>query len=764
MSKRIAVFSSLICLLFFISGCGGGSSAQQATQSQPAPSLTKVSVKINGGADLKAGKAAGRFRAAAIPSQIASVALEMRTPDCGAAVAYTSIIDITAGQSLVSFNFSVPSGTTACFTAKAYSQPGGAGTLLYQGTTTGVPLLLNDTISVEINMGVVGTIPPTATTNAAGNITNTTATLNGQVNPNGYETMAYFEYGISTGYGSTTPIKEIGNGSSAVSISQALSGLTPNTTYHYRAVARNSGNTTYGADSSFITSTSSTSGNVTINFSNALPTVTTGSASNVQKMSATLNGTVTPGGSDATAYFEWGKSSSFGQITPLQSPAFGAYSTNMSGLSLQTTYHYRTAAFNADGLSVGDDLSFTTLDGAWGDGGFISSDNIRAYEPKIAVDPSGNAIVVWKQSSSVMASRYAEGAWGQPVIMGNGYRYDVAVDQNGNAIVVWTDSYEGKVMARRYVAGYWEPSKAISDAGGAAPRIAFDLNGNAIAVWYDGSVYACRYVKGTGWGVPVLITNNGYSPRVAFDSGGKAIAVWVADGNIYASRYAAENGWGEPALIGAGASPDIAVDPIGNAVVVWNQGMPTHGNVLIMANRFTLGPGGGWGDPVMLFDCTSNNPDYYGFAADSQQIVMDPSGNAYAIWYVYDPWGDGSTSRVFARMMSSIDGVWSTPVAFENGGYWLGSSNGGPRLAFDSSGNGIALWAQADNSSGTYEKTIWTNRYVTGTGWGGPQSSIQGIGYAPEIGIDSLGKAIAVWTQKDPTQDNNWRIRANRFD
>lgn len=751
-----------------MSGCGGGSSAQQSTQAPPVASRTNVSVKVNGGADLRASKAAGKLMAAAIPSQVASIVLEMRTPDCAGTVTYTSTVD-AATQLSSNFNFSVPSGTTACFTAKAYSQAGGAGSLLYQGTTTGVPLPLNDTISVEINMGSVGTIPPSATTNGASSVTNSTATLNGQVNPNGYETMAYLEWGATTNYGSSTPIKVIGNGTSSVSISQAISGLAPNATYHYRIVARNSGNTTFGTDNTFTTATTSTSGDVGINFPISLPVVITSEAGNVTKSSAQLSGTVTPGGSEAVAYFDWGKTSSYGEITPLQSNANGPLAANLSGLSLQTTYHYRAAAFNADGLTVGEEVSFTTQDGAWGNAGFISNDNIGAWEPKIAVDPSGNSVVVWDQyldgKYRVMASRYEGGTWGQPVIIGSrGGKYDVAVDQSGNAIVLWTDSDEGKVMARRYVAGYWEPQKAISDAGGARLQIAFDPSGNAIAVWDGGyNVYACRYVKGTGWGVPVLMSNNGYYPQVAFDSGGNAIAVWQQDGNIYANRYLAGTGWGDPTLIGNGGSPKIAVDSIGNAVVVWNQGAAVSGDVVIMANRFTSGPGGGWGNPVTLFDCTINNPDYYGFAADSQQITMDPRGNAFAIWYVYDPWsGDGANSRVFSSTMSSIDGVWNTPAAFENGGYSL--DNRGPRLAFDSSGNAIAIWGQADNTLGYYSKTIWTNRYVAETGWGGPQSSIQGIGYAPEIGIDSIGRAIAVWTQKDPAQNNNWRIRANRFE
>ncbi len=42
-----------------------------------------------------------------------------------------------------------------------------------------------------------------------------------------------------------------GNGTGVVATNAAISGLTPNTTYHYRAVAQNTRGTTYGADQTF---------------------------------------------------------------------------------------------------------------------------------------------------------------------------------------------------------------------------------------------------------------------------------------------------------------------------------------------------------------------------------------------------------------------------------------------------------------------------------------------------------------------------------
>jgi RHS repeat-associated protein len=95
--------------------------------------------------------------------------------------------------------------------------------------------------------------PPSVTTNAASGITASSATLNLTVNPNGAATTAYFEHGLTTSYGSTTTPGNFGSGNSSVSGNSVWSGLQPNTTYHYRAVASNSGGASYGSDVTFST-------------------------------------------------------------------------------------------------------------------------------------------------------------------------------------------------------------------------------------------------------------------------------------------------------------------------------------------------------------------------------------------------------------------------------------------------------------------------------------------------------------------------------
>jgi len=93
---------------------------------------------------------------------------------------------------------------------------------------------------------------PTAQTRAASNLTPSTARLTGTVDPNGLATTYSFQYGTTSAYGAVTP-EAILTGDGSQGVVADLTGLAPDTTYHFRLIARNSKGLARGADRTFKT-------------------------------------------------------------------------------------------------------------------------------------------------------------------------------------------------------------------------------------------------------------------------------------------------------------------------------------------------------------------------------------------------------------------------------------------------------------------------------------------------------------------------------
>jgi hypothetical protein len=95
-------------------------------------------------------------------------------------------------------------------------------------------------------------VPPTVTTNAATNILKNSATLNGNLGNMGGDThcKVWFQYGLTASYGTDTAKQD--KTSTGLFFADII-GLTPDTTYHFRAVANNTAGRTNGTDLTFKT-------------------------------------------------------------------------------------------------------------------------------------------------------------------------------------------------------------------------------------------------------------------------------------------------------------------------------------------------------------------------------------------------------------------------------------------------------------------------------------------------------------------------------
>jgi len=94
---------------------------------------------------------------------------------------------------------------------------------------------------------------PSVSTGSAAAVEYATATLTGSVDPNGYPTSYYFQYGVTRSYGGQTAIASAGSGGVPISVRLPVGGLQPLTLYHYRLVAVNGHGPTIGGDHTFLT-------------------------------------------------------------------------------------------------------------------------------------------------------------------------------------------------------------------------------------------------------------------------------------------------------------------------------------------------------------------------------------------------------------------------------------------------------------------------------------------------------------------------------
>ncbi len=169
--------------------------------------------------------------------------------------------------------------------------------------------------------------------------------LHGTVVPNNSQPQAVFAYGVTAPYNTNTP-PQIVPGAAATAISAQITGLLPNTVYHYQTLISGS---TVGAVKAFTTPVGQYLGtNPTFYLS----------AFGVQLVSA-----VSAGGVKSQAFFQYGTTMSYGsQTTPqtISGTTITNFMQGIIGLPPGTMYHFQLVVTNSAGTQFGPDQTFTT--------------------------------------------------------------------------------------------------------------------------------------------------------------------------------------------------------------------------------------------------------------------------------------------------------------------------------------------------------------------------------------------------------------------
>ena len=396
-------------------------------------------------------------------------------------------------------------------------------------------------------------VAPSVTTGAATGLQPLQATLNGEVNPNGWETYDYFQYGTSISYGSKTGEVDAGAGTGVVGASATSTGLSPGTTYHYRLVARNSvGETVYGGDKTFTTPSK--------------PKAVTSPASGIDQTQATLNGSVNPKGYDgysASYHFEYGTTPYYGSSVPVPEGNAGSGTTpvaesyTVTKLEPGATYYYRLVANNTWGTSYGSAETFTTPEMEVSSGSAVRDAN------------SGDQWVYYTNSSGGISEWNWNGStWHGGTLGGSiktGTRPMVVRAHNSGDIWVYYANSSGEIAEWNWDSSTWHGGtlggsvKAKTSPNVVRDPYTGDLwvyyvnSSGEIAEWnWDSSTWHGGTLGGdvkAGASPTVLREPHNGDIWVYYADSGEAISEWNWNGSVWRS--------GMDGIVEAGSSPSV---------------------------------------------------------------------------------------------------------------------------------------------------------------------------------------------------------------
>lgn len=256
--------------------------------------------------------------------------------------------------------------------------------------------------------------PPAVDSESSGVVGQAEAQIEASIDPGGFDTTYSVEYGPTEAYGSTTTPVDVGSGTSDQNVSAQLTGLQPDSLYHYRVRASNSQGSASGPDQTFTT----------------LPVavISEESLSNAGSSSVTLTANVNTLGSASSYHYEYGPTTAYGSSTPATS--LGAYNGNVTtaaqvqDLSPGSTYHFRIVVSNVLGAVQGQDVTFKTLEQ-----GLPGLPDGRGYE---MVTPARNEGV---QVYGPNGARIEGESTASPEIVNTGYPVRAAADGGAVAYV-----------------------------------------------------------------------------------------------------------------------------------------------------------------------------------------------------------------------------------------------------------------------------------------------------------------------------------------
>ena len=237
--------------------------------------------------------------------------------------------------------------------------------------------------------------------------------------------------------------------------------------------------------------------------------------------------------------------------------------------------------------------------------------------------------------------------------------------------------------------------------------------------------------------------------EVAIDEVGNAVVVWYQNGKTWAARYSAlEAQWGLAEVIAPdhrigtfafSSEPHVAADGSGNAMVVWVD--PGGNPWKIWGMRFSLATGA-WEPPVLI-----ETNDASGISTNPR-VLADALGNFTATWVQEDRSVWPFRTHIWASRYSAASKTWGVPHMVDTA-FYSQSAGGYLQASVDGSGNVMAVWSELNGTV----VNAWAARYSTSNDrWETPvllKTNTMSGAYDLQVAMDGNGNAVAVWVEDD---------------
>jgi PKD domain len=224
-------------------------------------------------------------------------------------------------------------------------------------------------------------------------------------------------------------------------------------------------------------------------------------------------------------------------------------------------------------------------------------------------------------------------------------------------------------------------------------------------------------------------------PEVAVDPAGNAVAIWErhvgGEEIVEATERPAGGDWSEPEVLSLpgeeGQRSRVAIDASGNAIAVWITEKSSIGFFVRSAVR---PPGGEWSEPEDVSDSTSETV--------SPMLALDAANEAVAVWTAFD-----GSNFILQGAVRSADGDWSEPDDLSEAGQSVTPLEA-PDVAIDASGTAIAVWKLEGD-----DDVVQAAMRPAGADWAEPDdlSDTGEDAREPAVAMNEAGEAVAAWTR-----------------